>query len=224
MRMKILLFYISYHFIYNGFKGDDVMEMNNNLTLNDIFQMIKDDPMNLSYTKNNHDPLYLVSEKSKIIIVGQAPGIKAEMSGLTWNDKSGDRLREWLGVTRDMFYNQDLFGMIPMDFYYPGKGKSGDLPPRKGFAEKWHPLILKHLKHVKLIVLVGSYAQNYYLGDTKKDTLTETVKAYQSYLPLYFPLVHPSPRNIGWHMNNPWFEKEVIPYLQARVKEILEER
>ena len=191
-------------------------------SLDQILYMIKDDPMNQSYTKEGYDPLYILSEHSKIMIVGQAPGIKAQMSGLTWNDLSGDRLREWLGVTRDIFYNPECFSMIPMDFYYPGKGKSGDLPPRKGFAEKWHPLLLKHLKELKLIILVGSYAQDYYLKDKKKKTLTDTVKSYLEYLPLYIPLVHPSPRNVGWHINNPWFELEVVPYLKKRVKDILD--
>lgn len=192
-----------------------------NYQLNQIFQMIKEDPMNQSYTKEGYDPLYVLSEYSKILIVGQAPGVKAQMSGLTWNDLSGDRLRAWLGVTRDEFYNKELFAMIPMDFYYPGKGKSGDLPPRKGFAEKWHPLLLKHLKEIKLIILVGSYAQQYYLGNQAKKTLTETIKSYEDYLPLYIPLVHPSPRNVGWHIHNSWFEKDVIPYLKSRVKGIL---
>lgn len=192
-----------------------------NFDLNQIFQMIKEDPMNESYTKEGYDPLYILSKKSKILIVGQAPGIKAQMSGLTWNDLSGDRLRHWLGVTKEEFYNKEMFAMMPMDFYYPGKGKSGDLPPRKGFAEKWHPLLLKHLNSVKLIILVGSYAQNYYLKDKTKKNLTETIKSFEEYLPLYLPLVHPSPRNVGWHINNPWFEDDVIPYLRKRVKEIL---
>lgn len=191
------------------------------MDLKQLFIAIKQDPMNLSYTNQGFDPLFLVSESSKILIVGQAPGIKAQTSGLTWNDLSGDNLRSWLGVTRTEFYNPELFGMMPMDFYYPGKGKSGDSPPRKGFAEKWHPLILNCLKDVKLIILVGHYAQNYYLKESKKETLTETVKAYQSYAPLYIPLVHPSPRNVGWHLKNPWFKEEIIPFLRKRVREII---
>lgn len=188
----------------------------------EIKQQMMQDESNLTYTKNGHEPLYLVSPHARILIVGQAPGIKAQTSRLTWNDLSGDRLRSWLGVSRDDFYNPELFGMLPMDFYYPGKGKSGDLPPRKGFAEKWHPLILKHLPNIKLILLIGQYAQAYYLKDSMKSTLTETVKNYQSYLPLYFPLVHPSPRNVGWHKHHPWFESDVIPKLKERVHQILQ--
>lgn len=188
----------------------------------EIKQQMMQDESNLTNTKSGHEPLYLVSPHARILIVGQAPGIKAQTSRLTWNDLSGDRLRSWLGVSRDDFYNPELFGMLPMDFYYPGKGKSGDLPPRKGFAEKWHPLILKHLPNIKLILLIGQYAQAYYLKDSMKSTLTETVKNYQSYLPLYFPLVHPSPRNVGWHKHHPWFESDVIPKLKERVHQILQ--
>lgn len=108
-----------------------------------------------------------------------------------------------------------------MDFYYPGKGKSGDLPPRKNFAPKWHKRLLDRLEEVELIILVGKYAQNYYLGERQKKTLTETVKAFQDYLPTYFPLVHPSPRNQIWLKRNTWFEEEVVPQLQKKVQEIL---
>jgi uracil-DNA glycosylase len=186
-----------------------------------IKHAIIEDKMNQDYTKQGLYPLFLADPSSKIMIVGQAPGIKAQSSGLTWNDASGDRLREWLGVNRDTFYNPRFFAMVPMDFYYPGKGKSGDLPPRKGFAETWHPLILNHLQNVKLIILVGSYAQRYYLNDRQKKTLTETVRSYQDYLPQFFPLVHPSPRNIGWHIENPWFMAHVVPTLKELVHQIL---
>ncbi len=189
--------------------------------LSDVKQAIMDNPQNQTYTNQNWEPLFSGSKYSKIMIVGQAPGIKAQTSGLTWNDLSGDRLRLWLGVSRETFYNPDLFAMIPMDFYYPGKGKSGDLPPRKGFAEKWHPQILKLLPNLKLIILVGSYAANYYLKDSQKKTLTDTVRSYESYLPKFIPLVHPSPRNISWHVHNPWFMNEVVPKLQELVKSIL---
>ncbi len=188
-----------------------------------IKQAIMNDSNNQSYTNQGWEPLFSGNSKSKIMIVGQAPGIKAQTTSLTWNDLSGDRLRSWLGVTREIFYNPDLFAMIPMDFYYPGKGKSGDLPPRKGFSEKWHPELLKLMPNLKLIILVGSYATNYYLKDIQKKTLTETVRSYESYLPKFIPLVHPSPRNISWHVHNPWFITDVIPKLQKLVKSILNE-
>lgn len=115
-------------------------------------------------------------------------------------------------------YDSDIFAIIPMDFYYPGKGKSGDLPPRKDFASKWHPLLLKELPNVELIVLIGQYAQKYYLGNREKSNLTETVKAYKEYLPRYLHLVHPSPRNMMWMKKNPWFEEEVVPVLKERIR------
>lgn len=186
-----------------------------------IKEQIKNDPMNKSYTNQNIDPIFVADSRAKILIVGQAPGRIAEQTKLTWNDKSGDNLRSWLGVDRDTFYDKNKFALIPMDFYFPGKGKQGDLPPRKGFAEKWHPLLLKELPNIELIVLVGSYAQNYYLGEKRKETLTATVRAYQEYLPKLFPLIHPSPRNIGWHINNPWFKEDVLPKLKQLVHQIL---
>lgn len=191
------------------------------VALNQIRQQIMNDSENKEYTKKNLLPIYEVNSKSRILIIGQAPGLKAQLSKTIWNDLSGDRLREWLGVSKEQFYNVDLFGLIPIDFYYPGKSKTGDLPPRKEFAEKWHPLILENLKNVKLILLVGTYAQAFYLKDSRKKTLTETVKAYQEYLPMYLPLSHPSPLNFRWRNKNPWFEKEVIPQLKKLVKDII---
>lgn len=189
--------------------------------LNRIYKSIKKDLDNAMYTKKGWEPLYAVSPKTKILVVGQAPGIKAQESNLTWNDLSGDRLRSWLGVGKDLFYNADLFGMLPMDFYYPGKGRSGDLPPRKGFAEKWHPKIIACLPDVKLIILIGQYAQKYYLKDQFLNNSTTTIKAYKSFLPHFFPLIHPSPRNISWFLNNPWFEAQVIQELRSLVETIM---
>ena len=178
-----------------------------------IFDEIKADKENEEFTKAGIDPLFSAPESAKVIIVGQAPGIKAQEAKKYWFDRSGDRLREWMGVDKKTFYDSDIFAIIPMDFYYPGKGKSGDLPPRKDFASKWHPLLLKELPNVELIVLIGQYAQKYYLGNREKSNLTETVKAYKEYLPRYLPLVHPSPRNMMWMKKNPWFEEEVVPVL-----------
>lgn len=131
-----------------------------------------------------------------------------------WNDLSGDRLREWLGISREMFYNTNRIAQLPMDFYYPGKGKTGDAPPRRGFAEKWHPRIRKEMPEVETMILIGSYAQEYYLNKRRESSLTETVRNFEKYLPEYFPLVHPSPLNLGWLKRNPWFEKEVLPVLR----------
>ena len=189
-------------------------------TLSQIKNAIMADLQNQPFTERGIEPLFAAPTGAKINIVGQAPGVKAEQTRLYWNDKSGDRLREWLGVDRAIFYHSDLFAVIPMDFYYPGKGKSGDLPPRKGFAEKWHPLILADLPNIELTILIGQYAQKYYLPENTLN-VTETVKNYIKFLPHFLPLVHPSPRNQLWLAKNPWFEQNVVPTLQQRVKMIL---
>lgn len=192
-----------------------------NVSYQDFKAAIMKDPENAAFTEQKIDPLFSAPENAKIAIIGQAPGIKAQTTGRFWNDQSGVRLREWMGVTEEQFYETDLFAVLPMDFYYPGKGKSGDLPPRKEFGPKWHPLILAELSHVELIILIGSYAQNYYLKETKYRTLTETVKHYRDYLPEHFPIVHPSPLNGRWLKNNPWFLEQVVPDLQEIVKNII---
>ena len=189
-------------------------------TLTQIKNAIMADPQNKSFTERGIEPLFSAPTSARINIVGQAPGVKAEQTHLYWNDKSGDRLRKWLGVDRETFYHSDLFAVIPMDFYYPSKGKSGDLPPRKGFAEKWHPQILSDLPNIELTILIGQYAQKYYLPENTLN-VTETVQNYAKFLPHFLPLVHPSPRNQLWLAKNPWFEQEVVPRLQQRVKEIL---
>ena len=189
-------------------------------TLEQIKNAIMSDPQNQSFSERGIEPLFSAPTSARINIVGQAPGLKAEQSRLYWNDQSGVRLREWLGVDREMFYHSGLFAIIPMDFYYPGKGKSGDLPPRKGFAEKWHPPILADLPDIELTILIGQYAQKYYLPDNKLN-VTDTVKNYQKFLPHFLPLVHPSPRNQVWLKKNPWFEQEVILHLQKLVKQII---
>ncbi|KXU02727.1 hypothetical protein SCODD09_00169 [Streptococcus constellatus] len=173
------------------------------------------------YTERGIEPLFAAPKSARINIVGQAPGIKAQETRLYWNDKSGDRLREWMGVDYDTFYHSGYFAAIPMDFYFPGHGKSGDLPPRKGFAEKWHQQILELLPDLELTILIGQYAQKYYLHQKGTVKLTDTVKHYQDYLPEYFPLVHPSPRNQIWLAKNPWFAEQVIPDLQANVQQII---
>ncbi len=164
-----------------------------------------------------YEPLYAAAPGARIALIGQAPGRKAQESRVPWNDASGVKLRAWLGVTDEQFYDPNLFAIIPMDFYYPGKGTSGDLPPRKDFAALWHGRILTELPDLRLTVLVGGYAQKHYLGARAKPTLTETVRAYTEYLPSTVPLVHPSPLNFRWQSKNPWFEDEVVPALRTLV-------
>ena len=175
---------------------------------------------NQQFTKNDYKPLYLSSSSSKVVIIGQAPGFKAQESGIPWDDASGERLISWLGVSEKQFRDPEIFALIPMDFYYPGKSKSGDMPPRKDFASLWHRRLLDLMINVKLTVLIGSYAQKYYLDDKKKN-LTQTVQNYKEYLPKYFPIVHPSPLNFRWHAKNRWFESEVVPDLQKTIAKIL---
>jgi len=187
------------------------------------FEQLKKDIMldvdNKVYSDKGIEPLFSAPRTAKILIIGQAPGIKAQESRIFFNDKSGERLREWMGIDNELFYNSGLIGVVPMDFYYPGKGKSGDLPPRKNFAHKWHPRVLELMPDIKLIILVGKYAQDYYLKDKKEKNLTGTVKNYKKYLPKYFPIVHPSPLNFRWQAKNPWFLEEVVPVLKKMVEE-----
>ena len=188
-----------------------------------LYQEIVAHASNKVHTANGFMPLYVGSPDSKIMIVGQAPGIKAQMSGLAWNDASGRRLQSWLGVTEEQFRDPRIFAHVPMDFYYPGKGKSGDLPPRKDFAPLWHARLRKLMPEIELTILVGAYAQKHYLPQLGS-TLTETVRNYERYLPKYLPIVHPSPLNFRWFARNPWFERELIPVLQKNVADIIESR
>ena len=166
-------------------------------------------------------PVFSFSSASRIVIIGQAPGIKVHQSGIPWDDASGERLRQWLQVTKDQFYNNKLFAIVPMGFCYPGRGKSGDLPPRPECAELWMDKVLATLKQKELILLIGQYAQKYFLGPSMKRTLTETVKSWQEYEPHFFTLPHPSPRNNIWLKKNDWFVKKTVPALQRKIQAIL---
>lgn len=166
-------------------------------------------------------PVISVHDDSKILIIGQAPGTRVHASGIPWDDKSGDNLRQWMGIDKETFYEVKEVAIVPMGFCYPGKGKSGDLPPRKECAPQWHEPILHEMNHIELILLIGKYAQDYYLAKEAKRNLTETVKSFREYLPKYFVLPHPSPRNNIWIKKNPWFKEEVLPELKVRVDEIL---
>lgn len=170
------------------------------------------------------NPVLQISPSAKIIIAGQAPGLKVHQSGKPFTDKSGERLREWLGIDSATFYDNKIFAILPMAFCYPGKGKSGDLAPRPECALKWRDEILKQLPQVELIIAIGSYAQNWHLPDKKEHTLTETVKNwrthYQNSSVAIMPIPHPSPRNNIWLKKNPWFESDVVPKLQAHIKEL----
>jgi uracil-DNA glycosylase len=163
-------------------------------------------------------PIVSAHPDAKIVIIGQAPGTNVHKTGIPWDDPSGKQLRKWLGITDGIFYDETKIALMPMGFCYPGKGNSGDLPPRPECAPQWHQMILDNMPKVELIILIGMYSQNYYLKEKAKKTLTETVRNFKAYLPNYLPLPHPSPRNRFWLIKNPWFEKEVLPELKSRVK------
>ncbi len=163
-------------------------------------------------------PILSLSTSCRVMIIGQAPGTKVHGSGIPWDDASGERLRVWMGIDRGVFYDSSLIGIMPMGFCYPGKGKGGDMPPRPECAPLWHSKLLDHCPNVRLTLLIGQYSQSYYLKDRRKGTLTETVKAYDEYMPDFIPLVHPSPRNQIWLKKNPWFEKRLVPILRKRIK------
>ncbi|MBX7198817.1 MAG: uracil-DNA glycosylase family protein [Rhodospirillaceae bacterium] len=166
-------------------------------------------------------PVVRGKASSRILIVSQAPGTRAHISGLSFNDRSGDVLRAWMGVDRDIFYDESLLAVVSMGFCYPGRdAKGGDLPPRPECAVTWHPRIRPLLKKVELVLLVGSYAQAYYLKDRRKKTMTETIQAWRDYGPLAMPLPHPSWRNTGWVKKNPWFEEDLLPVLRKKVAKL----
>ncbi|MES2104714.1 MAG: uracil-DNA glycosylase family protein [Pseudomonadota bacterium] len=165
-------------------------------------------------------PIVRARADARILIVGQAPGARVHASGIPWDDASGERLREWLRVDAASFYDESQFAIIPMGFCYPGRGKSGDKPPRRECAQLWLDSLLEKLPRIQLTLLVGQYAQRHFLGSRRKASLTETVRAWREYGPAAIPLPHPSPRNQGWFQRHGWFEDEVLPVLRARVESL----
>lgn len=176
-----------------------------------------------NHLEHGCNPVIQASPSAKLLIIGQAPGLKVHQTSIPWNDPSGDRLREWLQLDKAQFYDEKQIAIMPMGLCYPGKGKSGDLPPRKECAPTWHSAVLEQLPNVGMTLLIGQYAQNYYLRDKPK-TLTETVKDWHRWAPHYLPLPHPSPRNTLWLKRNPWFEEEVVPYIRKYVHQHLKNK
>ncbi|MBL8474400.1 MAG: uracil-DNA glycosylase family protein [Rhodocyclaceae bacterium] len=165
-------------------------------------------------------PVLQLHPHARILVAGQAPGRKVHESGVPFADTSGDRLREWLGVSEEVFYNARQVAILPMGFCFPGTGKAGDLPPRPECAAAWRATLLQQLKNLKLTLVVGQYAQAYHLPGVG-GSVTATVQSWRSYWPDIVPLPHPSPRNNIWLRRNPWFEKELLPLLRVRVDEVL---
>jgi uracil-DNA glycosylase len=165
--------------------------------------------------------VFQLGPAARILIAGQAPGVRVHESGIPFNDPSGDRLRLWLGVSREQFYDPSLFAILPMGFCYPGTGKSGDLPPRPECAVHWRGKLMAQVPKLKLTLAIGQYAINWHLKQAQKPTLAETVQNWRHYWPAVLPMPHPSPRNNIWLKKNAWFEAEVVPQLQEQVKMIL---
>jgi len=163
-------------------------------------------------------PVLRAGEAARLLIVGQAPGARVHATGIPWDDASGERLRAWLGIDGDTFYDESRIAIIPMGLCYPGRGKSGDLPPRRECAELWLNALLGRLPRIELTLLIGQHAQRHFLGRRRKASLTETTRSWQEYAPQYFPLPHPSPRNTPWFKRNPWFERQLLPALRARIE------
>lgn len=168
-------------------------------------------------------PILSAAKDARILLVGQAPGSKVHATGIPWNDPSGNRLREWLDMENEVFYDEHQIAIIPMGFCYPGKGERGDLPPRPECAELWQEKLRAKLPNIRLTIAIGQYAQKYYLGKARRKTLAETVKHWEEYERSHqlIPLPHPSPRNIMWRRKNAWFEEDVVPEVRRKVWEVL---
>lgn len=175
-----------------------------------------------AYLPHGPRPVLQAHPDAKLLIVSQAPGRRVHASGVPFDDKSGEKLRAWLGIDEPTFHDERKVAIVPMAFCYPGKGASGDLPPRRECAPRWHPLLLPRLRRIELTLAIGGYAIDALLGKRKRATLTDTVRAWRDYLATgILPLPHPSPRNTAWFIHNPWFEREAIQALRERVQQLL---
>jgi uracil-DNA glycosylase len=189
------------------------------VTIDEVRAAVAADPENAAFTARGWAPVFRAAPDARIVLIGQAPGARAQESGIPFTDASGAALLEWLGLDDATF--RARVAILPMDFYWPGRGRGGDLPPRRGFAARWHPPLLALLPAVRLTLLVGTAAQAHYLGSRRKANLTETVRAFRDYLPAELPLVHPSPLNFRWQARNPWFREDVLPALRTEVARAL---
>ncbi|MEP6557580.1 MAG: uracil-DNA glycosylase family protein [Burkholderiales bacterium] len=165
-------------------------------------------------------PVLQAGSSARILVVGQAPGVRVHRSGVPWDDPSGERLRSWTGLSNARFYDAAEVAIIPMGFCYPGRGRSGDLPPRRECADLWLDRLLARLPRIELTLLIGLYAQRHFLGRRRKESLTETVRAWREFGPNHFPLPHPSARNTPWFQRHPWFEQDLLPALRQKVEAV----
>jgi uracil-DNA glycosylase len=162
------------------------------------------------------------AEAARILVVGQAPGVRAHTTGIPWDDPSGERLRARMGVGRGVFYDESRIAIIPMGYCYPGRGHGGDMPPRRECATLWLDQLLARLPRIELTLLIGQYAQRHFLGRRRKESLADTVRAWREHTPQYMPLPHASARNQPWFTHHPWFERRLVPVLRARIKVLAE--
>ncbi|MBZ6072509.1 uracil-DNA glycosylase family protein [Aeromonas schubertii] len=190
-------------------------------TLSSLFERIRACRLCEAQLPLGPRPVIRGSEQSRLLIVGQAPGARVHASGIPWDDASGERLRDWMGLDKVRFYDESRIAIMPMGLCYPGRGRSGDLPPRPECAPLWHHQVLALMPRIELTLLVGQYAQQHYLGAAFRGTLTETVRHWRDITPAILPLPHPSPRNTLWLRKNPWFEEQVLPVLRDRVDQLL---
>ena len=186
-------------------------------TLDALRARVAEHPSNAWARERGWDPLIFGTERARVLILSQAPGRLAQASGIAFDDPSGRLLRSWMGVTDEEFWNPDLVAVLPMDAYFPGKGTSGDKPPRRDFADRWHPMFLERFADVRLRIVIGGYAQRRYLGSSD---VTANVRAAETFLPMY-PIVHPSPLARGWRTRNPWFVEEKVPQLRSLVRDAI---
>jgi uracil-DNA glycosylase len=197
------------------------MTRQNKVSLEKLLQEVRGCRACEAYLPLGPRPILQISGSARILIVGQAPGVAVHRTGIPWNDPSGKTLRAWMGVDEAVFYDARRIAIIPMGYCYPGRGKSGDLPPRRECAELWLDKLLGYLPDIELTLLIGQYAQRHFLASRRKASLTETVRSWQDYGPDLLPLPHPSPRNRGWLKRNPWFESELLPAMRGRITEVL---
>jgi uracil-DNA glycosylase len=192
----------------------------NTESLNGLVTQVRACTICAPHLPNGVRPVVQANSKAKILIAGQAPGRRVHASGIPFDDPSGDRLRDWMGVTPKQFYNSELFAIVPMGFCYPGTGKSGDLPPRPECAATWRARLLRQLPGIETSLVIGKYAHEYHFGKNNL-TVTKLVENWQQYWPRQIPLPHPSPRNNIWLKKNPWFEAEVVPVMRAHITSLL---
>ncbi len=189
--------------------------------LNSLLEAVRACRACAAYLPHGPRPIVQAGAKARLLVIGQAPGARVHASGIPWDDLSGERLRDWMGIGKPTFYDPQQVAIIPMGYCYPGKGPSGDLPPRKECADLWLDRLLASLPNIELTLLIGQYAQRHFLGKRAAGGVGKTVSAHAQFAPRMIPLPHPSPRNIAWFLRNPWFEAELLPNLRHQVRRVL---